>query len=108
MSTVSYRAALVREIEQAMKRIGAMFGTSFHDGQLDAYTSILQLVKNEALLIASDTDRRPVTYDADFNAAIARGDYTVVANHYLTVWLNGDPEDGYELHLDEGDWHWES
>lgn len=55
MSTVAYRAALVREIEQSMKRIhdnnpGFMLdGYGRADGQLDAYAHILLLLKDEDL-----------------------------------------------------------
>jgi hypothetical protein len=48
----------------------------------------------------------PITTDAEYNAAIRRGHYRVVATNYLTVWLNDDPQDAYELHLDCGDWYW--
>lgn len=44
MSTVAYRAALVREIEQAMKRIIAGSGYSYQDGQLDAYAHMLTII----------------------------------------------------------------
>jgi hypothetical protein len=46
MGTVAYRAALVREIRQAMERIHPHPGGSrnYQDGQLDAYAHILTLV----------------------------------------------------------------
>jgi hypothetical protein len=51
-STVAFRAALVREIEQSMKRIDQFPGgfedgeKEFQDGQLDAYAHILSLVSD--------------------------------------------------------------
>lgn len=53
MSTFAYRAALVREIEQAMKRIQTCYDSdrdrqwvAYDDGQLDAYAHILSLVSD--------------------------------------------------------------
>lgn len=52
--------------------------------------------------------RNPITDDPQFDAAIASGDYKIVADNYLTVWIHGDPDDGYELHRDEGEWRYEN
>lgn len=50
MSTVSYRAALVREIEQAMRRVDVLqnneYGQGLVDGQLDAYAHVLTLISD--------------------------------------------------------------
>lgn len=54
-TTVAYRAALVREIEQAMKRIDQFPGgfedgeRDFQEGQLDAYGHLLSLIKDNDL-----------------------------------------------------------
>lgn len=55
MSTIALRAALVREIEQAMDRIRQWPGGfedcegAFQHGQLDAYSHMLMLVQDEDL-----------------------------------------------------------
>lgn len=55
MSTIALRVALVREIEQSMRRIdhwpeGFEEGTgTYQDGQLDAYSHMLMLLKDEDL-----------------------------------------------------------
>lgn len=49
MSTVAYRAALVREIEQTMRRLEVWSEGDFTDGQLDAYANILQLLRGDDL-----------------------------------------------------------
>lgn len=57
----------------------------------------------------SEPQRLPVVpgkENSAYNEAIANGHYIVVADNYLTVWLNGDPNDGYELHRDEDEWRW--
>lgn len=52
MSTVAYRASLVREIEQAMKRITCHPETislermAYDEGQLDAYAHMLTLISD--------------------------------------------------------------
>lgn len=51
MSTVAYRAALVREIEQIMKRVQSQHWYSdyeggMQDGKLDAYAHILSIVSD--------------------------------------------------------------
>ena len=51
MSTVAYRAALVREIEQSMKQV-SLFPTvsdeegGYQEGRLDAYAHVLMLLKD--------------------------------------------------------------
>lgn len=52
MSTIAFRATLVREIEQAMKRVDEFAPKSheeefYTDGKLDAYAHVLMLVKDE-------------------------------------------------------------
>lgn len=53
MSTVAYRAALVREIIESMKRIDpGQYDTvadAYAEGRLDAYAHVLQLVGDEDL-----------------------------------------------------------
>lgn len=62
MSTIAYRAALVREIENSMKRLADSIpdnaGLSptaqrtidlYRDGKLDAYAHVLLLLKDEDL-----------------------------------------------------------
>lgn len=55
MSTVAYRAALVREIEQAMKGIQDLpvgqnlYARSRNEGRAEAYAHILLLLKDEDL-----------------------------------------------------------
>jgi len=69
MSTVAFRAALVREIEQTMIRLAAPpfrsvgvdenpmnlmrlpteWSAGYKDGQLDAYAHVLQLIKDDDL-----------------------------------------------------------
>lgn len=51
MSTIALRAVLVREIENAMKRVNdypaGPDGCEFQSGQLDAYAHILMLLKDD-------------------------------------------------------------
>jgi hypothetical protein len=52
MSTVAFRASLVREIEQAMQRADEIermdhSHDAFLTGQVDAYAHILMLIKDE-------------------------------------------------------------
>ncbi len=55
MSTIAFRASLVREIEQSMERIHFfpdghyLADRAYQDGQLDAYAHVLQLIKDEDL-----------------------------------------------------------
>lgn len=51
MSTVAYRAALVREVEQTMKRVGSLRADNDYEagwtaGRLDAYAHVLALVSD--------------------------------------------------------------
>lgn len=55
MSNIAFRASLVREIEQTMKRIDQFPGgliegeRDFQEGQLDAYAHVLLFLKDEDL-----------------------------------------------------------
>lgn len=54
MSTIAFRAALIREIEQVMQRADAIDRMDrSHDiflrGQSDAYAHVLQLIKDDDL-----------------------------------------------------------
>jgi len=54
MSTVAYRAALIREIEQTMKQVELFPAVTdeeggYQEGRLDAYAHVLMLLKDEDL-----------------------------------------------------------
>lgn len=54
-TTISYRAGLIRKIEENMKRVDRSAGEfedgerDFQEGQLDAYAHVLLLLKDESL-----------------------------------------------------------